>query len=139
LAANLEQKRGCVAIHWRGLAPSRQEEIRTLAYRTLSKFTGRDGFYISDFDGGLELRHRDCTKRRAVETILSELGPDAAVAYMGDDLTDEEAFRLLNGRGLTILVRSTYRFTAAQLWLQPPRELREFLMQWIEACERGQQ
>ncbi|HWR13516.1 MAG TPA: trehalose-phosphatase [Terriglobales bacterium] len=138
LAAYLEQKRGCVAVHWRGLLPNRQEEIRALAYRTFSMFTGRNGFFVSEFDGGVELRHRAGTKRHAVETILSELGSDVAVAYMGDDATDEEAFRLLNDRGLTILVRPTYRFTAAQLWLQPPQELRAFLSEWIAAGSEEQ-
>jgi trehalose-phosphatase len=105
----------------------------------LSKFSGSHGFFTSDFEGGLELRHRTCTKKHVVKTILSELSSDAAIAYMGDDVTDEEAFRLLNDRGVTILVRTTYRFTAAQYWLQPPQELREFLTQWIEACTGGQQ
>jgi trehalose-phosphatase len=138
LGAQIEEKSGCVAVHWRGQAPTRQEEIRALAYRNLSQFSGRSGFFTCDFDGGLELRHRACTKKHAVETILSELSTDAAIAYMGDDATDEEAFRILNGRGLTILVRPTYRFTAAQFWLQPPQELRDFLVQWITACDEGQ-
>lgn len=138
LGKQVEEKYGCVAVHWRGMPLKREEEIRALAYRTLSRFSGRNGLFTSDFNGGLELRHRACTKKHAVATILSELSSDAAVAYLGDDVTDEEAFRLLNGHGLTILVRPTYRFTAAQFWLQPPQELRSFLEQWIEACNEGQ-
>ncbi len=138
LDAQLEQKPGSVAVHWRGLPVKREDEIRALAYRKLSRYSGRAGLFICDIDGGLEFRNRACTKRHAVETILSELGPDAAIAYMGDDVTDEEAFRFLNGRGLTILVRPTYRFTAAQFWLQPPHELRAFLTEWIEASDEGQ-
>jgi trehalose 6-phosphate phosphatase len=138
LGAHLDEKAGCVAVHWRGLLPKREEEVRALAYRALNKFSGRGGLLMCNFEGGLELRHRACTKKFAVDTILSELGNDAAVAYMGDDATDEEAFRILNGRGLTILVRPTYRFTAAQVWLQPPHELRGFLSQWINTCQEEQ-
>jgi trehalose-6-phosphatase len=56
------------------------------------------------------------------------------VAYLGDDSTDESAFQAMQGRGLTILVRPIWRETAAQLWLQPPDELRDFLGLWLKAC-----
>jgi hypothetical protein len=32
-----------------------------------------------------------------------------------------------------VLVRSTWRRTAAQLWLKPPEELLEFLGLWLKA------
>lgn len=137
LDEQVEKKYGCVAVHWRGTSLKREEEVRALAYTTLSKYSGRNGLFICEFDGGLELRHRVCAKKQIVQTVLSELNSDAAVAYLGDDVTDEEAFRLLNGRGLTILIRPTYRFTAAQFWLQPPQELLAFLAQWIEGCNEG--
>ncbi len=58
---------------------------------------------------------------------------DAAVAYLGDDQTDEDAFRALKGRGLTALVRPESRPTAADIWLQPPQELIEFFDDWLHA------
>jgi trehalose-6-phosphatase len=70
-----------------------------------------------------------------VRTILAESLPDAAVAYLGDDRTDEDAFRALNGKGLTVLVRPEYRPTAAEVWLQPPQELIQFLEEWL--CASG--
>ena len=65
--------------------------------------------------------------------MLAEVDSRAPVAYLGDDVTDEEPFRSLNGRGLTVLVRPTYRFTAAQYWLRPPDDLQRFLHDWIRA------
>jgi trehalose 6-phosphate phosphatase len=47
---------------------------------------------------------------------------------------DEGAFRVLNGRGLTVLVRPKSRFTAAQMWLRPPAELVGFLSDWKTTC-----
>jgi trehalose 6-phosphate phosphatase len=49
---------------------------------------------------------------------------------LGDDLTDEDAFQVLEGRGLSILVRAAYRETIARAWLRPPQELIAFLEQW---------
>ncbi len=130
----IESKPGALAVHWRGLETKEMEEVRSRAYRALSPIAAHTGLLLSEFEGGLELRVRTRGKADAVQSILSEIGPEIPVAYLGDDITDEEAFRALNGRGLTILVRPTYRFTAAQMWLRPPSELVQFLADWVRAC-----
>jgi len=86
-----------------------------------------------EFDGGIELMVPGRDKGYAVEVVLSELGDQAAAAYLGDDLADESAFRALRGRGLGVLVRPEFRHTAADAWLQPPAELLAFLERW-HAC-----
>jgi trehalose-6-phosphatase len=67
--------------------------------------------------------------------MLEELGEGAAVAYLGDDLTDEDAFAALNGRGLTALVSETPHPTRAAAWIRPPEQLFEFLDAWASAVE----
>lgn len=78
----------------------------------------------------MELRVPGHSKADAVETIMDEEGKEAAVAYLGNDLTDEEAFRAMKGNGLTVLVRPEPRPSAADLWIQPPHELCDFLWLW---------
>lgn len=128
-----ELKPGAIAVHWRGLDAQQTEEVRAKAYRRLSPFAFESKLLLAEFDGGLELRIRSRSKGDAVRSLLVEAG-DAPVAYLGDDNTDEDAFRALHGRGLTVLVRPTYRFTAAQMWLRPPGELVQFLADWVRAC-----
>jgi len=65
---------------------------------------------------------------------LAEEGADAAVAYLGDDLTDEDAFRALAGRGLRALVRAELRPSEADVWIRPPGELLAFLDRWLRAA-----
>jgi trehalose-phosphatase len=130
----IEARPGAVSVHWRGLQPSRVLEVRTKAYGVMTPLTFHTGLLVTDFDGGVEIRLRSANKGDIIRTILSEIAPDVPVAYLGDDKTDEEAFRVLNGRGLTVLVRPKPRFTAAQTWLRPPQELVHFLNMWIKTC-----
>ena len=55
--------------------------------------------------------------------------------YLGDDLSDEDAFNTVWGRGISALVNRKYRKSAAQIWLSPPGELNLFLDQWIWALQ----
>ena len=86
------------------------------------------------FEAGLELRVAHPNKGDAVSSILEGLHPDVKVAYLGDDLTDEDAFHTLTNRGLTVLVRRAFRETCAQTWLKPPHELIGFLEQYPSRC-----
>jgi trehalose-phosphatase len=95
--------------------------------------THRD-IVLSEFESGVELRLSSADKGHTLQDLLSDLDPTIPVAYLGDDATDEEAFRVLNGRGLTVLVSPERRLTAAQLWVKPPDEVIRFLTQWIVAC-----
>jgi hypothetical protein len=35
-----------------------------------------------------------------------------------------------------VLVRPLWRQTAAQVWLNPPDDLLDFLARWLKACQR---
>jgi hypothetical protein len=72
-----------------------------------------------------------------VRTVLAESPAGAAVAFLGDDLTDEDAFRALSGRGLSVLVRARPRSTAADVRLAPPAELLAFLDAWSAHATAG--
>jgi trehalose 6-phosphate phosphatase len=128
----LEEKWNAVAVHWRGKSEQSTQIARQQMYKILSPFAERAGMKLLLFDGGVELRAgRD--KGGAVHLLLSEMQPDAPVAFMGDDITDEDAFLALAGRGLSILTRRDWRPSAAQLWLRPPAQLRSFLSGWLRA------
>jgi trehalose-phosphatase len=137
LEDRVEQKPGCLALHWRGLSSERIEKIRARAMRQWSQLARRTGLMVTEFDGGLELRVPGRHKGDAVRTILRENGPEAVVAYLGDDRTDEDAFRAIREHGLGVLVRKKRRPTAAQVWLRPPDELLNFLKRWHQHTRRG--
>lgn len=135
LGARVERKPASVAVHWRGLDPVAIETVRERLQRAWSPFDG-DGLESLAFDGGEELRASGRTKGSAVQQVLAE-SPHAVCAYLGDDRTDEDAFDAVRPRGLGVLVRPSLRPTRASLWIEPPRELLEFLERWRAAVEAG--
>ena len=130
----LEIKPGSVAVHWRGLSADKQHRIANKVRAVCGPAVSGAGLELLSFDGGLELRIPGKTKGDAVEAVLSESKEDTVAAYLGDDQTDENAFRAIKGRGLAVLVRPEYRPTAANVWLRPPEELVHFLRDWLVAC-----
>jgi trehalose 6-phosphate phosphatase len=133
-----EFKTGAVAIHWRGLDEAAAAETRSqvlLGWFPIAQSTPME---LLEFDGGIEMRMPGRDKGDAVRTILDEIGPEVPVAYLGDDVTDEQAFLALDTLGLSVLVRPEWRKTAAALWIRPPEGLREFLTRWLQACRGAQ-
>jgi trehalose-phosphatase len=132
LGARVERKAGSLAVHWRGLDALSTEVVRERVREAWGPFE-RGGLECLEFDGGVELRARSRTKGSAVAHALGESSPRAVCAYLGDDRTDEDAFEAVRPRGIGVLVRPALRPTRADLWLEPPRELVEFLRRWRAA------
>ena len=134
LTPRMEAKPGAIAVHWRGVSGSEREAIEEKVKKTSGPLIKDYGLQLLPFDGGLELRVPGKTKGDAVSAILAEAGKGVAAAYLGDDQTDENAFRAIKGRGLAVLVRPEPRPTLADVWLRPPDELGGFLRDWLAAC-----
>lgn len=133
----VEAKPASLAIHWRGLAPQARVQLRSAVEALHREYAGAGGLRLLDFDGGVELRSKEGTKSRAVDQILAEEEPGIIAAYLGDDLTDEDAFATAGDRALSILVRAEPRESSARFWLKPPEELSQFMDAWIHAATPG--
>jgi len=131
LLSRAEIKLGGIAIHWRGLSPAEAKSVQSLTLDGWTKIADQSRLKLLQFEAGLELRVSHPDKGDAVTSILADLETRAPIAYLGDDLTDEDAFRVLNGHGLTVLVKGTYRETNADTWIRPPQELIDFLERWL--------
>lgn len=135
LGGEFEDKHNAAVMHWRGASPRTAKFIETRTRELFEPLAKLEGLTLLEFEGGLELRvGRD--KGGAVSTLVAEEPAGTPVAYLGDDLTDEAAFRALNkldSPHLSVLMRSEPRETAANLWLKPPSGLRAFLKKWNRA------
>lgn len=118
-----------LAFHWRGQTLIERQRLRKSVGEAWWNHIGNTGLELVDFDGGLEIRPIGLNKGKAVEQLMSEEGTEVVATYLGDDLTDEDAFEAI-GDGLSILVRPELRDTQAKVWLTPPEQLLDFLIQW---------
>ena len=130
-----EEKPRSVALHWRGISEEEITSIREFARAELEPIAGAYELDLKYFDGGLELCAPGKNKGDVVRAIIEESPPDSFFAYLGDDLTDEDAFKAIADHGLGVLVRSRKRLTKAKLHLMPPEELLEFLNRWNQATK----
>lgn len=133
-----EHKPGSLAVHWRGLPPGQQSDLRKMVSLGWLPVAHRANMLMQEFEEGIEMRVQDRNKGDAVRAILAEMQPETPVAYLGDDQTDEDAFNALSDRGLRVLVRPEWRQTAANVWLKPPAELLVFLCDWLNACRNAE-
>jgi trehalose 6-phosphate phosphatase len=138
LGGLFENKANGVVMHWRGASARKAMGIERRTRELFEPFARMDGLALLEFEAGVELRAgRD--KGGAVEAILEEAGAVGPVAFLGDDISDETAFRAVNkvkGEHVSVLVRRARRETAADVWLRPPGELKEFLEMWLKAGNR---
>ena len=141
LGGLFEDKANGVVMHWRGASPARAKQIERRTRALFEPMAQMDGLMLLDFESGLELRAgRD--KGGAVKAILEEArveGFQGPAAFLGDDLTDEAAFAVMNGLDsahLSVLVRREPRETVADVWMKPPGELLGFLGRWVGAVGR---
>ncbi len=124
----VERKRFAVAVHFREAAAAAVQAVAAVVEAVLTEVRGlrRTGGKMI-----FELRPDfDWDKGRAVLFLLEKLEldrPEILPFYLGDDLTDEDAFRALRGRGIGILVRDEDRPTCAEYALESPEEVRIFL------------
>ena len=115
----LERKRFGVAVHYRRAARAAETLVTTAVEEAAATFAGlkvKAGKKVFEFVPAL-----DWDKGKALHWILAAAGLDRAAVhplYIGDDLTDEDAFRAIDGWGTAIVVGDEGpRCTAAQLKL----------------------
>ena len=136
LEERVERKPGCLALHWRGLAPRDVEELRRVVEDQWREVAEGSGLMVTEFNGGMEIRAPDRNKGDVVRLILGEEEDGTLAAYLGDDRTDEDAFEAMGRKGLGILVSRENRTTSASVRLAPPEGVLAFLRRWGEVRQR---
>ena len=84
----------------------------------------------------IEVQAAGVKKGDAITQMLARRTPNAVPIYIGDDITDDSAFRAIAEKGISILVAKTPRTTAATFYLRDPRDVYTYL-RCLNALRRG--
>jgi trehalose-phosphatase len=127
----LEIKPGAVVIHTRAVGDDEHERIRHAVHAHWTPLLANgEGLKWREFNRGFEFRLALRTKGTVVETLRSEAPQGSHLAYLGDDLTDEDAFVVLPPPDWAILVSGRPRESHAPWWLPAPDGVINFLQRW---------
>ena len=131
----VEPKKASVALHYRLVAEAERPKVRAIVDRLLEEHSGE--LKVTPGKMVFELQPKiDWDKGKAVLHLLHALGlerADVVPLYLGDDITDEDAFQALAGRGVGIFVGSADdpevagRDTHAAFVLDSTEEVERFL------------
>jgi trehalose 6-phosphate phosphatase len=138
----LERKRCSVVAHTRGMEPSaaRALEARLAGTWRESQLTRGEPLAhlrLDLIDGGLELRAAGQDRALAIERLLGSRPKDALAVYLGDDESDEDAFRAVRRRGFGVRVGRSNRSSHALGLLDDPEAVSLFLAAWWFRVEAG--
>ncbi len=133
--AVVEPKRASVAVHYRQVDPEHHAQVTAVVDELLVEYSGQ--LKVTPGKMVYELQPKiDWHKGKAVLHLLQTLDldtDDVVPLYLGDDITDEDAFRALAGRGVGIVVghpddpEVANRPTAADFVLKSTVEVEQFL------------
>jgi alpha,alpha-trehalase len=124
----LERKAFGLAVHYRNVDKDRVDDVLRVfeevlgRYPDLKRSTGKKVVEL--------LPNADWDKGKALNMLCKSMGLRAdktAPLYIGDDDTDEDAFRVVRGSGIPIVVGMERRNTAAEYVLADPEQVRVFL------------
>ena len=126
--SNVERKRFAIAVHFRQVPEEQHATVAEVVERIASE---HPSLRVAGGKMIFELRPDvEWDKGTALRWLLTEMeldAPDVLPVYIGDDVTDEDAFREVEGRGLGIVVGRDERPTRATYALEDTDEVRLFL------------
>lgn len=126
--ALIENVKYTVSCHYRLVADERFGEFEKIVDETLAEYPGMRKTRGKKV---FELRPRiDWDKGKAVNWILNVLNFDPArqvAVYVGDDATDEDAFKVLDEKGFGVLVADSARESAAKYVVKDVEEVQKVL------------
>ncbi|KAG6657538.1 probable trehalose-phosphate phosphatase H isoform X1 [Carya illinoinensis] len=134
--AQVEHNKFCVSVHFRRVEEKKWNELAQQIRSVLKEYPK---LRLTQGRKVLEIRPTiKWDKGKALEFLLESLGfadcTNVFPVYIGDDWTDEDAFKILRerGQGFGILVSKFPKETSASYSLQEPDEVMEFLKRLVQ-------
>jgi trehalose-phosphatase len=131
--AFIEDKGVTLSVHHRGVPETWVQTVKDRLDERIRPAVEAGLLRLSTGKAVLEVRpHVPWDKGEAVRWMVDRLGRDISATsvlaiYLGDDETDEDAFRALASTGIAIVVGSDRQRSAAHYWVESVEEVERFL------------
>jgi trehalose 6-phosphate phosphatase len=132
-----EEKGPILSIHYRNVPQKFFVQIPQKLEEELSQW--KDRWKMASGKMVLEIRPKvNFHKGKAVREILKTF-PSLGLLpfYLGDDQTDEDAFRVLKGQGISVFIGPGTLPSGVDFFLRNPKEVQEFLFRCQEVRRAG--
>lgn len=127
----VEAKRLTLSVHWRAVRTTDIPAFHRRARAALAPWIATGQIQLTTGKRVLEVRPPiPWDKGKAVDWLAERYG--GTVWYLGDDQTDEAAFRTANRRKGVSIVVGRRTSTAARWWLSNPSEVRRLLRRLLD-------
>ena len=124
----LEDKKISLAYHYRLTNPSLYSRIKTEFFERIDPWVKGQKIHVLEIKKGWEVvRPILWDKGKAVKWILARHPKETFPIFIGDDVTDESAFKALASKGVSIRV-GRKKSSAAQYFLKNVPEVEKFLV-----------
>lgn len=125
----IEDKKFTVSLHFRDVKKENISIVKKVFYKTAAEFLNEKLLVTMKGKKVLELvPNASWDKGKATLWILQRLKNNCLPIYIGDDQTDETAFKLLHKKGITIRIGKSKK-TSAKYFLRGQWEISKLLQQ----------
>jgi trehalose 6-phosphate phosphatase len=136
----VENKGLSISVHYRLAEEDKTEVIEKAVKQVISEIKAAENMQITTGKKVFELRPAvTWDKGNAIDLLIEKYGKcseknDLLPMYLGDDLTDEDGFRVIEsyGGGLSVFVGEENRQSTARYYLESPSEVETFLGKLLE-------
>ena len=140
----IENKGLTLSVHYRMVARNRVAEVKDIFHRSVNELNAADRMKITTGKEVLEVRPAvNWHKGKAVQLLMKRdrnYGKPGALlpVYLGDDSTDEDAFRQTQryNRGMAVFVGEKRQTSKAKYYLNSTVEVALFLERLLETMRR---
>jgi len=124
---HFEDKGPILTVHYRNAPRESSRQVQEAVQDVLEGYPNR--WQFSTGKKIFEIRPRmDFDKGKTLNELLHRFPHTKFLpVYLGDDESDEDAFRAIHGRGISVLVGASSLPSAASYFLRDPSEVLEFL------------
>jgi trehalose 6-phosphate phosphatase len=133
---HIERKRTSIVLHTRGLPRELAEPLERDCERLWTMIGAATSLRVERIDGGVEARCATRDKGDVVREIIERCGEGALIVYVGDDATDEDAFRAVSPSGVALGVGREKPGSAAIGRFGSCEDVAGWLARWPEVLSR---